>query len=134
MNPKLNLGNNGYFRGCSASPLSFFGYIVGFPKPNRNILRDSLVQLWESKGSSFFSSYDKGHFYVEFSTSLNRDRVLYNSPYWFNKSLLHLVPHAVDDDLYEAEQQFIPLWIQISGIPESCFSEEPIRNAISGIL
>ncbi|OMO64624.1 reverse transcriptase [Corchorus capsularis] len=120
------------FDGEGNSP-GILGHLFAKKRVHAEGLRSAMFQAWHLVGDMVIKEVGDGLFWFQFEDGQERDRVLVNQPWCFNRALLVLRQYNGDQVPEEVNFDFGPFWVRIFRLMLNMMNEM-VGKAVGQVL
>lgn len=90
-------------------------------------------RLWGNLGILNIFLHSKGYYVFKFKSASDRDSVLASGPWHFSSKVIVLQPWKEGVEFSKSDREKFPIWVELSQIPLSYWSDEGISYLASAI-
>lgn len=119
-------------RGNQLWSSSLVGYFLHSNIPFK-VVEPIAKRLWGNMGLTSVFLHSKGYYIFKFKSVSARDNVLASGPWHFASKVIVLQPWKEGVEFSKSDQLKIPIWVKLSQIPLSYWSDEGISYLASAI-
>lgn len=119
-------------RGNQLWSSSLVGYFLHSNLPF-NFVEPLARRLWGNMGLTKVFLHSKGYYIFKFQSLADRDNVLASGPWHFSSKIIVLHPWHEGVEFAKTDRDKFPIWVKLSQIPLSYWSDEGISYIASAI-